>query len=198
MNLPADVWPAERVRSWTTALDALAAAGEAAVAATAERELLAGTADALTGCFADWVIVDVSRWGQAWRWVAGSWHERELATAVAELSVQGCPMIVLAMEQRTPLVQASMADPAELGVLPDGRLVADAFGAGSYAVSPIMAGESAIGAITIVRGNSQPHVTFVELNVLAHIADLTAAAIDRLSGPASRPGPHRQDLRDAP
>jgi len=165
MNLPPDVWPAERVRAWTTALDALAAAGGAAVAATAERDLLAATADAL---------------------------------AVAELSVHGCPMIVSAMEQRTPLVQASMADPAELGILPDGRRVADAFGAGSYAVSPIMADESAIGAITIVRGKSQPHVTFLELNVLAHIADLAAAAIERLSGPASHPGPRRQDLRDAP
>jgi GAF domain-containing protein len=198
MNLPADVWPAERVRAWTTALDALAAAGGAAVAATAERDLLAATADALTGYFADWVIVDVSAWGQASRSVTGRRHEHELTSAVAELSVHGCPMIVSAMEQRTPLVQASMADPAELGILPDGRRVADAFGAGSYAVSPIMADESAIGAITIVRGKSQPHVTFFELNVLAHIADLTAAAIERLSGPASHPGPRRQDLRDAP
>src|SRR5260221_6255193 len=151
MNLLADVWPAERVRAWTTALDALAAAGAAAVAAT-----------------------------------------------VAELSVRVCPMIVSAMAQRTPLVRASMADPAELGILPGGQRVVDAFAAGSYAVSPIMAGESAIGAITIVRGNSQPHVTFLELNVLAHIADLTAGAIERLSGPASSPGANGQDLQDAP
>ncbi len=198
MSLPADVWPAERVRAWTTALDALAAAGAAAVAATAQRDLLAGTADALTGRFADWVIVDVSPSEPASRSVAGSRREPELAAAVAELSVQGCPMIVSAMAQRTPLVQASMADPAELGILPGGRRVVDAFGAGSYAVSPIMAGESAIGAITIVRGNSQPHVTFLELNVLAHIADMAAGAIERLSGPASSPGPHGQDLQDAP
>ena len=198
MSLPADVWPAERVRAWTTALDALAAAGAAAVAATAQRDLLAGTADALTGRFADWVIVDVSPSGPASRSVAGSRREPELAAAVAELSVQGSPMIVSAMAQRTPLVQVSMADPAGLGILPGGRRVVDAFGAGSYAVSPIMAGESAIGAITIVRGNSQPHVTFLELNVLAHIADLTAEAIERLGGPASRPGPRSQDLRDAP
>jgi hypothetical protein len=196
MNLPADAWPADRVRAWTTALDALAAAGEAAVAATGERDLLEGTAHALTGLFADWVIVDVSPWRQASRWVAGRWDEPGLATAVAGLSVGRCPMIVSAMDRRTPLVQASMTDPAELGILPDGRRVADAFGASSYAVSPIMAGESAIGSITIVRGVSQPHVTFLELNVLAHIADLTAAAIERLSGPASREGPHRQDLGD--
>jgi GAF domain-containing protein len=186
MNRPAEAWPAERVRAWTTALDALAAAGEAAVAATGERDLLEGTAHALTGHFADWVIVDVSPGRQASRWVTGRWDEPGLATAVAGLSVAGCPMIVSAMERRTPLVQASMTDPAELGILPDGRRVADAFGAISYAVSPIMVGESAIGSITIVRGVSQPHVTFLELNVLAHIADLTAAAIERLSRPQSR------------
>src|SRR5258708_21886244 len=121
MNLPADEWPAERVRAWTTALDALAAAGAAAVAATAQRDLLAGTADALTGRFADWVIVDVSPSEPASRSVAGSRREPELAAAVAELSVQGCPMIVSAMAQRTPLVQASMADPAPPGILPGGR-----------------------------------------------------------------------------
>ena len=197
MNLLADVWPAERVRAWTTAVDALAAAGAAAVAATAQRDLLAGTADALTRRFADWVIVDMSPPGPASRSVAGSRPEPQLAAAVAELSVRGCPMIVSAMAQRTPLVQATVADRAELGILPGGRRVADAFGAGSYAVSPIMAGISAIGAITIVRGKSQPRVTFLELNVLARIADLTAGAIERLSGPPSHPGPHRQDLQDA-
>src|SRR5215813_5015999 len=196
MNLLADAWPAERVRAWTTALDALAAAGEAAVAATVERDLLERTADALTGPFADWVIVDVAAWQEASRWVAGRGDEARLAAAVAGLSADGCPLIVSAMEQRTPIVRASMADPAELGILPDGRRVADALGAGSCAVSPIMAGESAIGSITIVRGDTQPHVTFLELNVLAHIADLTAAAIERLGGPASHRGSHREDLRD--
>jgi GAF domain-containing protein len=174
------------------------AAGEAAVAATAERDLLQATADALAGPFADWVIVDVSPWRQASRWVAGRCDEPGLATAVAGLSAHGSPGIVSAMEQRTPFVQASMTDPAELGTLPDGRRVADAFGAGSYAVSPIMAGENVIGSITIVRGDSHPHVTFPELNVLAHIADLTAAAIERMSGPASHQDRHRQDLRDRP
>ncbi len=189
MNLPAGyVWPAERVRAWTTALDAFAAAGGAAVAATAERDLQAGTADALTGSFADWVIVDLAPWGAASRSVAGRRHDPELAAAVARLPVQSCPLIVSAMTQRTPLVQASMADPAELGILPDGRRVAEALGAGSYAVGPVAVDEVAIGAITIVRRTSQPHVTFLELSVLAHIADLAAAAIERLNGPRQPPG----------
>src|SRR5260221_5057727 len=152
MSLPADVWPAERVRAWTTALDALAAAGAAAVAATAQRDLLAGTADALTGRFADWVIVDVSPLGPASRSVAGSRCEPELAAAVAELSVRGCPMIVSAMAQRTPLVRASMADPAELGILPGGQRGVDAFAAGSYDFRPSTCGARAFRAFTILPG----------------------------------------------
>jgi GAF domain-containing protein len=77
-------------------------------------------------------------------------------------------------------VQAEVADSSELGVLPDGQRVADALDAGSYAVSPITVYGRALGAITIVRDRSSPPVTFVELNVLAHITDLTAAAIERL------------------
>jgi len=188
MNLPAGyVWPAERVRAWTTALDAFAAAGGAAVAATAERDLQAGTADALTGRFADWVIVDLAPWGPASRSVAGRHHDPELAAAVAKLPVHSCPLIVAAMTQRTPLVQASMPDPAELGILPDGRRVVEALGAGSYAVGPVSVADVSIGAITIVRRRTEPHVTFLELSVLAHIADLAAAAIERLSAPGRPP-----------
>jgi len=33
---------------------------------------------------------------------------------------------------------------------------------------------------------------------IAKCTDLTAGAIERLSGPASSPGPHGQDLQDAP
>ena len=196
MNLPAGYqWPAERVRAWTTALDAFAAAGGAAVAATAERDLQAGTADALTGRFADWVIVDLAPWGPAARSVAGSRRDPELVAAVASLPVHSCPLIVSAMTQRTPLVQASMADPAELGVLPDGRRVAEALGAGSCAVGPVSVDDVAIGAITIVRGRSEPHVTFLELSVLAHIADLAAAAIERLSEPRLLPDGRRRRYR---
>src|SRR5258707_9177662 len=100
MNLPADEWPAERVRAWTTALDAIPAAGAAAVAATAQRDLLAGTADALTGRFADWVIVDVSPSEQASRSEAGSRREPELAGAPAELSARRRPMIAPAAARR--------------------------------------------------------------------------------------------------
>jgi GAF domain-containing protein len=194
MKLPAAyVLPAERVRAWTAALDAVAAAGAAAAAATAERDLLTDTAEALAGRLADWVIVDFAPWGPASRTVAGRRHQPELATAVAELPARSCPMIVSAMSQRTPLVQAAMADPAELGILPGGRRVADALGAGSYAVSPLTVGESAIGAITIVRGRSRPNVTFLELSVLAHIADLAGSAIGRLrrSGGPVRAGRRR-------
>ena len=74
-----------------------------------------------------------------------------LASAVAGLPVADCPLTVSAMRQRTPRVQASIADPAELGVLPDGQRVVDALGAGSYAVSPITVCGSPLGAITIVR-----------------------------------------------
>jgi GAF domain-containing protein len=188
MKLPAaDALPAERVRAWTAALDAVAAAGAAAAAATAERDLLADTAEALAGRLADWVIVDFAARGPASRTVAGRRHQPELATALAELPARSCPMIVSAMSQRTPLVQAAMDDPAELGILPGGRRVADALGAGSYAVSPLTVDESAIGAITIVRSRSRPNVTFLELSVLAHVADLAASAIGRLrraGGPA--------------
>lgn len=185
MKLPASEWPAERVRAWTTALDALAAAGEAAAAATAETDLMSGTADALAGQFADWVIVDLAAGGQrpggrGTRSVAGRWPQPELTAAVAMLPVSGCPLTLSAMRQRTPLVQASIADAAELGVLPDGQRVVDALGAGSYAVSPITAYGSVLGAITIVRGRFRPPVTFLELGVLAHVADLAAAAIERL------------------
>jgi GAF domain-containing protein len=184
MSLPAAyVWPAERVRAWTTALEAFAAAGSAAVAATAERDLQSATADALSGHFADWVFVDLAPWGPDSRSVAGRRPDPELVAAVANLPVHSCPSIVSAMAQRTPLVQAAMADPAELGILPDGRRVAEALAAGSFAVGPITVDDVAIGAITIVRRRTQPHVTFLELNVLAHIADLAATAIMRLSGP---------------
>ncbi|MGN6680588.1 MAG: hypothetical protein ACTHKL_22740 [Streptosporangiaceae bacterium] len=180
MRLPAYQWPAERARAWTTALDALAAAGEAAVAATGQRDLIASTADALAGAFADWVIVDLAPAGHGSRSVACRESLPELATAVAEVEMSDCPLTVCAMDQCTPLVQAEIADSAELGELPDGRRVADALSAGSYAVSPITVCGRALGAITIVRDRSSPPVTFLELNVLAHVTDLAAAAIERL------------------
>jgi GAF domain-containing protein len=183
MRLPsAHAGPSEQVRAWTTAFDAFAAAGGAAAAATAVHDLMAGTAHALAGLFADWVIVDLSASGRPSRSVAARNHQPELASSVARLPLADCPLIVSAMRRCTPLVQASMTDSAELGILPDGRRVADVLGAGSYAVSPITVGNAPVGAITVVRGRTQRPLTFLELSVLAHIADLAAAAIERLGG----------------
>jgi GAF domain-containing protein len=143
---------------------------------------MASTADALAGAFADWVIVDLAPAGRGSRSVACRDSLPDLATAVADVEISDCPLTVCAMDQCTPLVQAEIADSAELGVLPDGQRVADALSAGSYAVSPITVCGRALGAITIVRDRSSPPVTFLELNVLAHVTDLAAAAIERLDG----------------
>jgi GAF domain-containing protein len=181
MKLPASEWPAQRVRAWTAGLDALAAAGEAAVAATGEPDLMVSTAEALAGGFADWVIVDLPSARHASRSVAGNQFRPDLAAAVAGLELTDSPVTVCAVDRCTPLVQAEIADSSELGVLPDGQRVADALSAGSYAVSPITVSGRALGAITIVRDRSSPPVTFLELSVLAHITDLAAAAIERLA-----------------
>ncbi|HEX6930681.1 MAG TPA: hypothetical protein VF162_00955 [Streptosporangiaceae bacterium] len=58
-------------------------------------------------------------------------------------------------------------------------------------MSPITARGAVLGAITIVRDRSRPPVTFLELSVLAHIADLAAAAVERL-------GAGRRSARDGP
>src|SRR5262249_43613939 len=134
---PASEWPAQRVRAWTAGLDALAAAGEAAVAATGEPDLMESTAEALTGAFADWVIVDLPSPIHASRSVAGRRCRPDLAEAVAELEITDSPVTISAVGRCTPLVQAEIADSSELGVLPDGQRVAEALSAGSYAVSPI-------------------------------------------------------------
>lgn len=184
MKLPTtQVSPNEQARAWATAFDAFAAAGEAAVAATVVHDLLAGTAHAVAAHFACWAIVDLSAPDQPARSVASPRDEAaDMAASLARLPLAGCPLIVSAINQRTPLVRASVTDPAELGILPDGRRVADVIGAGSYAVSPIAAGGTPLGAITVVRHRAQRPVTFLELNVLGHIADLAAAATERLSG----------------
>jgi hypothetical protein len=191
---PSYVWPADRVRAWTGALDAFAAAGSVAVAAGSERELRAGTAQALVGSFADWAIVDLSPWGPDARSVAGREVGPEALAVLAPLAglrAESCPVILSAMTQRTPLVQAAMADPAELGVLPDGRPVSAALNVGSCAVGPLTVDGMARGAITIVRSRSRPEITFLELSVLSHIADLTAGAVARLGSAQRPPGARR-------
>jgi GAF domain-containing protein len=184
MNLPsAYVWPVQRVRAWTAALDAFAAAGEVAVAAESETELGTGIARSLIGEYADWAIVDLSAGGLPARSVVGPDAGPQAVAAAARLTAlpaHACPMIASAMSQQTPLVRAAMTDRAELGVLPDGRPVSAVIEAGSCAVGPVTVDGVASGAITIVRSRSRPEVTFLELSVLAHIADLAGAAVARL------------------
>lgn len=194
MNLPsAYVWPMHRVRAWTAALDAFAAAGEVAVAAASEQELGTGIARSLIGEYADWAIVDLSAGGMAARSVAGPEVGPRTAAAVARLTAlpaHACPMIASAMAQQTPLVRAELADSAEIGKLPDGRPASSVIEAGSCAVGPVTVNGVARGAITIVRSRSRSEVTFLELSVLAHIADLAGAAVARLE--AAKPPPTRR------
>jgi len=153
------------------------------VTAASEQELRAATAQALIGGFADWAIVDLSSPEPEARSVAGQESGPRAAAAqaaLAALPARSCPIIVSAMAQQTPLVQAVVADPAELGVLPDGRPVGEIIDAGSCAVVPVTVDGVARGAITIVRSRSGPKITFLELSVLAHIGDLAAGAITRL------------------
>lgn len=182
MNLPPSyVWPADRVRVWTAAMDAFAAAGSVAVSAKNEESLRTGIARALVGTFADWSIVDLSPSGsEQSRSVAAAEPDRHTIPALTALAPRSCPVIASAMDQRTPLVQAVMADPADLGVLPDGRPVSVTLDASSCAVGPITLNGVARGAVTIVRSRCRPSITFLELSVLAHIADLAARAIMRL------------------
>ena len=181
MDLPPTyLWPSDRVRAAAAALDAFAAAGAVAVGASSERELGTETANALVGGFADWSIVDLSPWGEQARSVGATEPEPNVAAALMALPAGNCPMIACAMAQRTPLVQAALDDPADLGVLADGRPVSAALGAGSCAVSPVTVNGVARGAITIMRSRSHPNINFLELSVLAHIADLAAGAILRL------------------
>lgn len=49
-------------------------------------------------------------------------------------------------------------------------------------VAPLVSDGSAHGAITIVRCAGSPDAGFVDLGVLSRIADLTCAAVTRLSG----------------
>jgi GAF domain-containing protein len=194
MNLPsAYVWPVHRVRAWAAALDAFAAAGEVAVAAPNEPELGSGIARSLIGEYADWAIVDLSPDGRAARAVAGPETGPRAAAAVARLAAlpaHACPMIASAMNQQTPLVQAALAGSAELGQLTDGQSVSSLLDAGSCAVGPVAVNGVARGAITIVRSRSRPDITFLELSVLAHIADLAGAAVARLQ--AAKPPPARR------
>ena len=77
-------------------------------------------------------------------------------------------------------VRASIDDEWMLGGLPDGRPVANVIGARSVAVGPILAGDVACGAITVVRSRGGPRLGFRELGILSQIGRLAGVAAERL------------------
>jgi GAF domain-containing protein len=164
----------------TIALDTLARASNVAAAASAQGELQAQTASALAGPFADWVFVDLFGCDPT-RAVAATRPDAVLARALTQVALGACPLIRSAVRRRTPLVQASVRDQSLLGTLPGGEPVITALGAHSVAVGPIMSRGAAAGAIAIARCARSPLVSFLELGVLARIADLTGVAAARLA-----------------
>src|SRR5215831_6855654 len=167
------------VRAWTIAMDALAGASVAAAAATAGAQLQARTADALAGPFADWALVDLGD-RPPWRAVAARHPDPSLATLLAAVPRDECPLITAAMGRCVPVLAAPADDESLLGRLPDGRPVIGVLGVSSAAVAPLVSRGAAHGAITIVRCAGRPRVGFVDLGVLSQIADLTCAAVTRL------------------
>jgi GAF domain-containing protein len=175
---------------WAVAVDALAGAAVAAAAASTEHQLREGVAGALAGKFADWVLVDLVDGRGGLRSVAGRRPDRLLAALLAAQPVTGCPLILAAIRRCTPVVRSEVADAAELGQLADGRSVLRLLGARSCAVSPLVAGRRAVGAISVIRGAGLHYVSFLDLGVLSQIADAAAAAVTRLrAGRAPEPGP---------
>jgi hypothetical protein len=173
--------PHDWVRTWTIAMDALARASVAAAAATATEQLRAQTADALAGPFADWALVDLGD-GPPWRAVAARRPDPRLAALLTAVGRAECPLVTSALEHGAPLLVAPVEDESLLGSLPDGRPVISVLGAHSAVVAPLVGKGSARGAITIVRCAGSPAAGFVDLGVLSQIADLTCAAVTRLSG----------------
>lgn len=57
---------------------------------------------------------------------------------------------------------------------------------GFLRVGPLTVNSAVRGAITIVRSRSRPKITFLELSVLEHIAELAGGAVARLRA-AGRP-----------
>lgn len=171
------------VSAWTVAVDTLASASAVAVSAGGERELQAGIAAALKGSFADWAVADFFFGGpRVRRVVAARAPDQALAGALSEVSPDDCPLVRSAVRRCTPEVRAPVDDEWLLGGLPDGRPVVGALGVCSVAVGPIVAQGAATGALTIARCADRPFIGFPELGVLAHIAELTGAAVRRLRG----------------
>jgi hypothetical protein len=162
-------------------MDALARASVAAAAATAGEQLRAQTADALAGPFADWAFADLGD-GPPWRAVAARRPDPRLAALLTAVGRAECPLITSALEHGAPLLASPVEGESLLGRLPDGRPVIGVLGAHSAVVAPLISEGSARGAITIVRCVGSPAAGFVDLGVLSQIADLTCAAVTRLSG----------------
>jgi len=173
--------PHDWVRTWTIAMDALARASVAAAAATAGERLRAQTADALAGPFADWAFVDLGD-GPPRRAVAARRPDPRLATVLTAVGWAECPLITSALQHRAPLLASPVEGDSLLGRLPDGRAVIDVLGAHSAVAAPLVSEGSARGAITIARCAGSPAAGFVDLGVLSQVADLTCAAVTRLSG----------------
>ena len=171
--------------AWTIGLDTMARAAIAAVSAAADTQLRSMMAEALSGKFADWVFVDFLS-SPPRRAVSAREHDPALVAALGEITPQSCPVISSEVSRCTPEVRASIDDEWMLGGLPDGRPVTRVIGARSVAVGPILAGDSACGAITVVRGRVGPRLGFRELGVLAQIGRLAGVAAERLR---SGPGP---------
>jgi hypothetical protein len=165
--------------AWTISLDTLARAALAAVTAVAETQLRSMMAEALSGKFADWVFVDFLT-SPPRRAVSAREPDPGLIAALGEVTAQSCPVISSAVSRCTPEVRASIDDEWMLGGLPDGRPVASVIEARSVAVGPILAGDEACGAITVVRGRVGPRLGFRELGVLSQIGRLAGVAAERL------------------
>jgi GAF domain-containing protein len=165
--------------AWTIGLDTMARAAIAAVTAAAETQLRSMMAEALSGKFADWVFVDFLT-SPPRRAVSAREADPALVAALGEITPQSCPVISSAVSRCTPEVRASIDDEWMLGGLPDGRPVTRVIGARSVAVGPILAGDGACGAITVVRGRVGPRLGFRELGLVAQIGRLAGAAAERL------------------
>ena len=165
--------------AWTIGLDTMARAAIVAATAAAGPQLRSLMADALSGKFADWVFVDFLS-SPPRRAVSAREADPALVAALGEITAQSCPVISSAVSRCTPEVRASIDDEWMLGGLPDGRPVTQVIGARSVAVGPILAGDAACGAITVVRGRVGPRLGFRELGILSQIGRLAGAAAERL------------------
>lgn len=172
--------PAAQDAAWAVGIDTLARASAVAVTADDETGLRADMAHAITGMFADWVIVDMLGAGRSRRAVAALAGEPGLSSQLLDVPVETCPLIWSTVQRSTPALAASIDDELLLGAFPGGAPVATSLGARSVAVGPVLASGAVCGAITAVRCGSHPRLGFRELGILSQIGELTGAAADRL------------------